>query len=59
MGASAPIPRKERKGLLQEKLFSIVLEGGDRLKPKCFLDEGCLKELWSSNLWESMLALSL
>jgi hypothetical protein len=38
-------PRMEKMNLIEKNLFKIQLEGGDRLKPKCFLDESILEEL--------------
>jgi hypothetical protein len=45
MGGQEPLPRLERMNLLEKNLFKIELEDGDRLKPKCFLDEGILEGL--------------
>lgn len=39
LGAQEPLPRKEKVDLVSNKLFRVELEGGDRLKPKCFLEE--------------------
>lgn len=37
--------KRPRVDLIAEQLFTIDYEGGDRLKPKCFIKEEYLKEL--------------
>jgi hypothetical protein len=39
LGAKEPLPRKAAMDLMSMKLFHIELEEGDRLRPKCYIEE--------------------
>jgi hypothetical protein len=45
MGGQEPLPRLERTNLIEKNLFKIELQDGDRLKPRCFLDENIVEGL--------------
>ncbi|KAJ1431376.1 hypothetical protein SESBI_07231 [Sesbania bispinosa] len=48
MGQKEPLVRRERMDLISNKLFRIELEDGNRLKPRCYVADTVLNELWKS-----------
>lgn len=62
MGAIEPLPRKEKVDLISQKLFTVKLDGGDRLRPKCYIDDKVLEELrlpWKDALIMKLLGKTL
>lgn len=58
LGQREPLPRRERMDLIKKKNFRIDHEGGDRLKPKCFIDnEQFLLDLWKP--WKDAMIVKL
>lgn len=57
LGAQEPLPRREKVDLSAKNLFKIELEGGDRLKPKCYIAESILEELWTP--WKDAVIVTL
>lgn len=57
LGSNAPRPRKERVYLIANKIVTIDFEGGDRLKPKCFIEESFLETLWEP--WKEAIIVKL
>ncbi|XP_020208121.1 uncharacterized protein LOC109793062 [Cajanus cajan] len=46
MGGVTMPPRKEKVDLISMNHFRIEYEEGDRLRPKCFVEENIVQELW-------------
>jgi hypothetical protein len=46
LGSQDPLPRRETVDLINNKLFRIEFEDGDRRRPRCYADDSVLKELW-------------
>lgn len=62
IGSKDPAPRRERIDLLSKNLFRIDFEEGDRLRPKCYLDENYIKDLrkpWKDAVTIKLLGKSL
>nr|KYP44679.1 hypothetical protein KK1_033793 [Cajanus cajan] len=45
MNNKAPLPRMPKADLIGQSLFRIEFEDGNRLKPRCFLDETVVEQL--------------
>lgn len=62
MGVHEPLPRRERVDLIGQNLFTVKLDGGDRLRPKCYINDKVLEDLlmpWKEAVIVKLLGKSL
>lgn len=62
MGVEESLPRREKVDLIGQKLFTVKLDGGDRLRPKCYINDKVLEELrlpWKEAVIVKLLGKSL